>query len=179
MASVSFLLKIPLLPEDWSNSHLGTKIICSDKNTEWSFKKTCIPPYTPERLLPLCVYFLPFSKRAPGWQIRRTARRPVQHLPQARWRCRRRQEQQKSARAICCEQVSANCLRELRQRWARASATWVETNIFICCRFVEGARFQALRHNRPSPEQEEGGELEQAAEQAYLCLTEKEPQWIS
>lgn len=29
-------------------------------------------------------------------------RRPVQHLPQARWWCRRRQEQQKPARTICC-----------------------------------------------------------------------------
>lgn len=28
--------------------------------------------------------------------------RPVQHLPQARWWCRRRQEQQKPARTICC-----------------------------------------------------------------------------
>ncbi len=80
--------------------------------------------------LTLCVYFLPFQV-TPGWRVHHTARRPVQHLPQARWRCRRRQEQQKSARAICCEQVSANCLWELRQRRARASATWVETNIFI------------------------------------------------
>lgn len=64
---------------------------------------------TPEYLLPFSVYFLPFQV-TPGWRVRHTARRPVQHLPQARWRCRRRQEQPKSARAICCEQVSANCL---------------------------------------------------------------------
>lgn len=119
------------------------------RNTESGLNKIALPS-----ICFLCVCFLPFQV-TPGWRVRHTARRPVQHLPRARWRCRRRQEQQKSARAICCEQVSANCLRELRQRRARASATWVETNIFIYPRFVEGAHFQALKHNRPCLEQEE------------------------
>lgn len=120
--------------------------------------------------LPLRVYFLPFQV-TPGWQVRHTARRPVQHLPQARWRCRRRQEQQKSARAICCEQVSANCLREPRQRRARASATWVETNIFIYPPVCRGSALSKLwEHNRrQSRGQEEGAGLEPAAEQVHLC----------
>ncbi|CAB1414485.1 unnamed protein product [Pleuronectes platessa] len=54
-----------------------------------------------------------------GWGCH-TARRPVQHLPRARWRSRRPKELPKSARAICCEQVSANCLRERRQQRACA-----------------------------------------------------------
>lgn len=160
-------------------SHPETKITCLNRNIQSGFKKKMKQTAcTSECLLHPCVYFLPF-RVTPGWWVRHTARRPVQHLPQARWRCRRRQEQQKSARAICCEQVLANCLWELRQWQARASVTWVETNIFIYPRFVEGARFQALKHNRPSPEQEEGGGLEQAAEQVHLCQTERQPQCLS